>query len=74
MVGDQSLADMVAQAQAGMAAAGISPGAVPGMPGTPAPAAQPDPVEQLSKLADLRDRGVLSDEEFEAQKAKILGG
>lgn len=32
-----------------------------------------DPAEQLSKLADLRDRGVLSDEEFAAQKAKILG-
>ena len=72
MVGDQSLADMVAQAQAGMAAAGISPGTMPGVPAPAAPAAQPDPVEQLSKLADLRDRGVLSDEEFEAQKAKIL--
>jgi hypothetical protein len=32
-----------------------------------------DPVEQLTKLADLRDRGVLTDEEFAAQKAKILG-
>jgi Short C-terminal domain len=27
----------------------------------------------LAKLAELRDRGVLSDEEFAAQKAKILG-
>jgi hypothetical protein len=35
---------------------------------------QPDPTEQLSKLADLRDRGVLSDDEFEAQKSKILSG
>jgi hypothetical protein len=33
-----------------------------------------DPTEQLARLADLRDRGVLSDEEFAAQKAKILGG
>jgi len=33
----------------------------------------PDPAEQLSKLADLHDRGVLTDEEFAAQKAKILG-
>ena len=69
MVGGQSLADMMAQAQAGMAQAGIAPGSVPGM----APAAAPDPVEQLSKLADLHDRGVLSDEEFAAQKARILG-
>jgi hypothetical protein len=36
--------------------------------------AQADPAEQLTKLADLRDRGVLSDEEFAAQKAKILAG
>jgi hypothetical protein len=32
-----------------------------------------DPTEQLSKLADLHERGVLSDDEFAAQKAKILG-
>ena len=28
--------------------------------------------DQLTKLADLRDRGVISAEEFESQKAKIL--
>ena len=28
--------------------------------------------EQLSKLADLKSQGVLTDAEFEAQKAKIL--
>jgi Short C-terminal domain/Phospholipase_D-nuclease N-terminal len=28
--------------------------------------------DQLSKLADLRQRGVINDAEFEAQKAKIL--
>ena len=32
-----------------------------------------DVADQLQKLADLRDQGVLTDEEFEAQKAKILG-
>jgi membrane protein implicated in regulation of membrane protease activity len=30
------------------------------------------PAEQLSKLADLRDRGVISAEEFEREKAKVL--
>jgi len=30
--------------------------------------------EELSRLADLRDRGVLSEEEFQAQKARLLGG
>jgi Short C-terminal domain/Phospholipase_D-nuclease N-terminal len=29
-------------------------------------------VDQLAKLAELRDRGVISDAEFEQQKAKIL--
>jgi hypothetical protein len=35
-------------------------------------AAGSDPAEQLTKLADLKDRGVITDEEFAAQKAKIL--
>ena len=30
-------------------------------------------VEQLERLGDLKDRGVLTEEEFAAQKAKILG-
>ena len=29
--------------------------------------------DQLTKLADLRDRGVISPEEFEREKAKVLG-
>ena len=36
-----------------------------------APAA--DPIAQLKELGELRDSGVLTDEEFAAQKAKILG-
>jgi len=30
------------------------------------------PSEELARLADLRDRGVLTSEEFDQQKAKIL--
>jgi putative oligomerization/nucleic acid binding protein len=30
------------------------------------------PADQLAKLADLRDRGVISAEEFEREKAKVL--
>ena len=30
--------------------------------------------DQLAKLADLRDRGVISPEEFEREKAKVLAG
>jgi hypothetical protein len=36
-----------------------------------APAA--DPIEQLKQLAALHSQGVLTDEEFAAQKAKLLG-
>ena len=43
-------------------------------PPAPAPAAPaPDPIEQLKQLAALKEQGILTDEEFAAQKAKILG-
>jgi uncharacterized membrane protein YdbT with pleckstrin-like domain len=38
-----------------------------------APAA-PSTTTELQRLADLRDRGVLTEEEFQAQKRRILGG
>ena len=38
----------------------------------PAPAA-PEYVGELERLAQLRDQGILSDEEFEAKKKQILG-
>jgi hypothetical protein len=38
----------------------------------PAPPAE-DPVAELRELAKLRDDGILTDEEFAAQKRKILG-
>jgi hypothetical protein len=34
---------------------------------------RPDVADEITKLADLRDRGLLTDAEFEVQKAKILG-
>jgi membrane protease subunit (stomatin/prohibitin family) len=38
----------------------------------PAPAAE-DPYEKLKELGALHEQGVLTDEEFAAQKAKLLG-
>ncbi|HEY6693702.1 MAG TPA: SHOCT domain-containing protein [Solirubrobacteraceae bacterium] len=32
-----------------------------------------DPIQQLKELAALKDQGVLTEAEFAAQKAKILG-
>jgi hypothetical protein len=41
----------------------------------PAPAAPAvDPIEQLQKLGELHQQGVLTDEEFAVQKSKILNG
>jgi len=39
----------------------------------PAAAPAPDPIQQLKELGELRQQGVLTDEEFAAQKAKLLG-
>ncbi len=41
----------------------------------PAPQAAPadDSIEQLKKLAELRDQGILTEEEFAAKKTQILG-
>ncbi len=44
--------------------------------GTPSPSAAagaPSTTTELERLADLRARGVLTEEEFQAQKARILG-
>jgi hypothetical protein len=36
-------------------------------------AAEPDYVAELTKLAELRDAGILTPEEFEAKKRQVLG-
>lgn len=41
-------------------------------PAAPAPAAV-DPIAQLKELGELRTQGILTEEEFEREKAKILG-
>ena len=40
---------------------------------TSAPPLQDDYIDQLQKLGELRDAGILTDEEFEAKKKQILG-
>ncbi|HTK23673.1 MAG TPA: SHOCT domain-containing protein [Gaiella sp.] len=59
---DQAAYDqqMAAQQQAAAAAA-------------PAAPAEPDYAAELEKLAQLKNQGILSDEEFEAKKKQILG-
>jgi uncharacterized membrane protein YdbT with pleckstrin-like domain len=51
------------------------PPAVPTTPQPPPPGAQaaPSATSELERLAKLRNDGVLTEDEFQAQKAKILG-
>jgi hypothetical protein len=47
--------------------------APPPPPAPPAGAGTDDMLGQLKELGELKDAGVLTEAEFEAQKAKILG-
>ncbi len=47
--------------------------AAPPPPAAPAAPAQSDMIQQLKDLGELHAQGILTDEEFAAQKAKILG-
>jgi hypothetical protein len=69
------LADMQRQLDASQAvqAAAAAPTAAAPAAAAPAAAAGDDLMSQLSKLADLKAAGILSDEEFTAAKAKLLG-
>ena len=57
-----------------LAALGIDPTALGGAAGQGAPASggSGDDLDKIQKLADLRDRGALTDEEFEDEKRKLL--
>ena len=59
------------QAYQQQAAPTYPPPAAP--PPAPAPAAQVDVIDQLTRLGELHKQGVLTDDEFAAQKARILG-
>jgi hypothetical protein len=50
-----------------------APVAYESAPPPPPAAAAPDPIEQLKQLGELHQQGVLTDEEFAAQKARLLG-
>lgn len=85
-VGGMSLADVVRQGMADpealrermmreFAPGGMAmPGGMPANPWAASAPAEDDPIAQLERLADLRDRGVLTEEEFAEQKRRVLGG
>jgi hypothetical protein len=47
--------------------------APPPPPPPAAPVVQEDPITQLERLGALKAQGLITEEEFNAQKAKILG-
>lgn len=67
---DQAAADQAAAAQA------PAPAPVPAAAPAPAPAAdasQADTLAMLKQLGELRAAGVLTEDEFAAQKARLIG-
>jgi hypothetical protein len=42
-------------------------------PQAPSAGGEPSYLEELEKLGDLRDKGIITDEEFEAKKKELLG-
>jgi hypothetical protein len=64
-----------AQDQAAAAPAAPPPPPAPAPVAAPAPAAAPaeDVYAQLTKLAGLRDAGILTEDEFAAKKSQLLG-
>jgi hypothetical protein len=48
--------------------------AQPPQEAAPPPAPAADPLERLKTLGELKESGVLTEAEFQAQKAKILAG
>lgn len=71
MAAQQQLAAQQAQFAAQQAAAQQAP---PMAAAAPAASAGSDRIAKLQQLAELKQAGILSDAEFEAEKAKILAG
>ena len=66
--------ELTAEDQAALAREGSEPKAA-SKPSAPSVPAEPKEtyLDELEKLANLRERGIISDEEFEAKKGQILG-
>jgi len=73
-MGAKSAQRSAASAQAQAAPPASAPAAEPAAPEPAAPeAAESAQIEELKQLAALKDQGILTEEEFSAKKAQILG-
>jgi hypothetical protein len=72
-----AVSNKAASNQAAKAQAAAPPPPAPPAPEAAAPAGAPalsdDVYEQLKKLGELREAGILTDDEFQAKKSQILG-
>jgi hypothetical protein len=71
-----AVSNRVSRRQAGRWAeqdAAAAAAAAPPPPPQAAPAGEPDYMAELQQLAQLRDAGVLTNDEFEAKKRQLLG-
>ena len=62
-----------AEQQAAQATPAPAPAPAPAPTPAPAQSSMDDKIEQLKQLGELHAQGILTDEEFAAQKAKLLG-
>jgi hypothetical protein len=73
-VSNKAAANQAAKAQSAAPAPPAADVAAAPAPASDAPAALSDDVyDQLKKLGELREAGILTDAEFDAKKAQILG-
>jgi hypothetical protein len=56
------------------AAQGLAPQQQAPPPAAAPPPAEDSTIDQLKELGELKSQGILTEEEFAAQKAKLLGG
>jgi hypothetical protein len=68
-----AVSNRVSKRQGERWAAQEAPPEQPQPPQAPAPAAAPSTLDQLKELGELKSQGILTEEEFAAQKAKLLG-
>jgi hypothetical protein len=62
-----------AQEQEAAMQAQAAPAQMAPAPAAPAPGGESSMIDQLKELGALKDQGILTEEEFAAQKAKLLG-
>jgi predicted PhzF superfamily epimerase YddE/YHI9 len=63
---------LTAEEEAALAGQGDAQPTAPA-PAAPTTSGETDYIAELEKLADLRDRGIITSEDFEAKKKQLLG-